>query len=407
MARPQAAPAPVTRTRHHMGVHTDQKPFADAIVVAAGSSRRMAGTDKLLADVGGRPVLRWALESMVAAPSVRGVVVVAAADRVSALSELPWLRELGARVVAGGDRRQESVAAGVRAADAEVVLVHDGARPFVAASVVEAVAAGAREHGAAIPVLPVVDSLKRVEADAIVATAPRQDLFRAQTPQGARRELLLAASEAFAAGPEDFGDEAELLARYGVGVTTVAGDPANLKLTVPADLELARTLAAGRAGAPRVGYGTDSHPFGPEMGLRLGGIEIADAPRLAGHSDGDVVLHAISDAVLGVAGLPDLGRTFPAWDPATRGISGAEILREVVKRAASAGWTAVSVDVTVLGARPKFGGTRLDAMRGAVAGLLDLHLEAVAVKASTGNLSGDEGAGRVIAATAVVSVVRR
>ncbi len=388
-------------------MHTDQRPFADAVVVAAGTSRRMAGTDKLLADLGGRPVLRWALDSMAAAPSVRDIVVVAAPDRVSALSALPWLAALRARVVAGGERRQDSVSAGVHATDAEVVLVHDGARPFVAASVVEAVAAAAREHGAAIPVLPVVDSLKRVEAGAIIATAPRQGLFRAQTPQGARRELLLAATEAFAAGPEEFGDEAELLARYGVAVATVAGDAANRKLTVPADLELARALAAGRTGAPRVGFGTDSHPFGPEMGLRLGGIELADAPRLAGHSDGDVVLHAICDALLGLAGLPDLGRTFPASDPATRSIASGDLVRQVVQRAASAGWMPASVDVTVLGARPKLGGKRLDAMREAIGGLLDVDVEAVAVKASTGNLSGDEGAGRVIAATAVVSVVRR
>jgi 2-C-methyl-D-erythritol 2,4-cyclodiphosphate synthase len=143
------------------------------------------------------------------------------------------------------------------------------------------------------------------------------------------------------------------------------------------------------------------------MGLWLGGIEIPDAPRLAGHSDGDAVLHAICDALLGVAGLSDLGRTFPASDPATRGIAGADLVREVVKQAASAGWEPVSVDATVLGARPKLGGTRLDAMREAICGLLDLNKDAVAVKASTGNLSGDEGAGRVISATAIVSVVRR
>jgi 2-C-methyl-D-erythritol 4-phosphate cytidylyltransferase/2-C-methyl-D-erythritol 2,4-cyclodiphosphate synthase len=388
-----------------MGVHTDDRPFADAVVVAAGTGSRMAGTDKLLADVGGRPVLRWALDSLASAASVRRIVVVAAPDRVPALSALPWLHALEARVVPGGQRRQDSVAAGVRAADAEVVLVHDGARPFVSASVVEAVATAAREHGAAIPVLPVVDSLKRVEAGAIVATASRHGLFRAQTPQGARRDVLLAATDALAAGPEEFGDEAELLARYGVAVTTVAGDPANMKLTVPEDLELARALAAGRTGPPRVGFGTDSHPFGPEMGLRLGGIEIADAPRLAGHSDGDAALHAICDALLGVAGLPDLGRTFPASDPATRGIAGSVLVREVMQLAAASGWMPVSVDVTLLGARPKLGAKRLDAMRDAISVLLDLDAGAVAVKASTGNLSGDEGAGRVIAATAIVSVV--
>jgi 2-C-methyl-D-erythritol 4-phosphate cytidylyltransferase/2-C-methyl-D-erythritol 2,4-cyclodiphosphate synthase len=388
-------------------MHPDQTPYADAVVVAAGSSRRMEGGDKLFADLGGRPVLRWAIDSMALAPCVRGVVVVAPADRVATLSALAWIQDVGARVVAGGARRQESVAAGLRATDAEVVLVHDGARPFVAVDVVEAVAAASREHGAAIPVLPVVDSLKRVVSGAIVATSPREGLFRAQTPQGARREHLLAAADALAAGPAEFGDEAELLARHGVAVSTVAGDPANVKLTVPADLDLARVLAAGRTGTPRVGYGTDSHPFGPEIGLHLGGIDIPEAPRLLGHSDGDVALHAISDALLGAAGLADLGRIFPASDPATRGVAGADLVREAGARVAAAGWIPASVDLTMVGARPRLGGARLDAMRNAIAGLLGLAEDAVAVKASSGNLSGDEGAGRTIGATAVVSVVRR
>jgi 2-C-methyl-D-erythritol 4-phosphate cytidylyltransferase/2-C-methyl-D-erythritol 2,4-cyclodiphosphate synthase len=399
-----AGPAP---TRHHRDVDPHEKPFADAVVVAAGASRRMGGNDKLFADLAGRPVLRWALDAMAAAASVRGIVVVAAPERVPMLSALPWLEAHGARVVAGGERRQDSVAAGVRATDAEVVLVHDGARPFVAPDVVDAVAVASREYGAAIPVLPVVDSLKRVASGLIVGIASRTDLFRAQTPQGARRDLLLAATEALASGPEEFGDEAELLARHGAAVTTVAGDPANLKLTVTADLELARTLAAGRTGVSRVGFGTDSHPFGPEMGLRLGGIELAEAPRLAGHSDGDVVLHAICDALLGAAGLPDLGRSFPANDPTTRGIAGADLVHEVMRRVAAAGRLPTSVDVTVLGARPRLGGKRLDAMREVIAGLLDMEPGSVAVKASSGNLSGDEGAGRVIAATAVVGVARR
>jgi 2-C-methyl-D-erythritol 4-phosphate cytidylyltransferase/2-C-methyl-D-erythritol 2,4-cyclodiphosphate synthase len=388
-------------------VDADQIPFAEAVVVAAGTSRRMAGADKLLADLCGRPVLRWTLDAMSSAPSVRAITLVVAPDHVPALSELRWIRALGARVVAGGERRQDSVAAGVRATEAEVVLVHDGARPFVAVDVIEAVAAASRQHGAAIPVLPVVESLKRIESGRVIENAPREGMFRAQTPQGARRDVLLAATEAFAAGPVEFGDEAELLARYGVQVTTVPGDPSNLKLTVPGDLELARATVLGRRGATRVGFGIDSHPFGPDMGLCLGGTELDEVPRLVGHSDGDVVLHAICDALLGGAALPDLGRTFPASDPATRGISGSALIREVVQRVATAGWTPVSVDVTVLGARPKLGGQRLDAMRDLIAGLLELEPGAVAVKASTGNLSGDEGAGRVIGATAVVSVARR
>ena len=322
-------------------------------------------------------------------------------------SALAWIQDLGATVVAGGARRQDSVAAGVRATQAEVVLVHDGARPFVAVDVIEAVAAASRAHGAAIPVLPVVDSLKRVASGTVVATPAREGLFRAQTPQGARREHLLAAAEALAGGPEVFGDEAELLARHGVAVSTVSGDPANLSSPFPPTSTLhARWRQAARG---CLASGTEPTPIrsGPGWDCALGGIEIADAPRLLGHSDGDVALHAISDALLGAAGLADLGRIFPASDPATRGIAGARLIRDVRQRLGGAGWVPASVDLTVVGARPRLGGARLDAMREMIAGLLGLEESAVAVKASSGNLSGDEGAGRTIAATAVVSVARR
>ena len=366
----------------------------------------MHGVDKLDQDLGGRPVLRWSIEAMLAASSVGGLVVVLPAEQIEHGTFAPWLASLGARLVPGGARRQDSVAAGVRASAAEVVLVHDGARPFVDPAVVDAVAGAARHEGAAIPVLPLVDSLKRVEGGRISGTAPRDGLYRAQTPQAARRDILAAALDLLAAGDELFGDEAELLARYGVPVATVAGDPSNLKLTVPSDLDLARALVDGRAGRFRAGAGFDSHPFGPETGLWLGGIELANAPRLAGHSDGDVALHAVCDALLGAAGLPDLGRAFPASDPATRGVAGVELVRAVLAQVERAGWRPASVDVTITGARPRLGGTRLDAMRTAIAGMLGLESGAVAVKASSGNLSGDDGAGRAMSAAAIVGLVR-
>ena len=166
----------------------------------------------------------------------------------------------------------------------------------------------------------------------ITGVTPRQHLVRAQTPQGAQRALLLAALDAHADGPETFGDEAELLGRMGVPVVTVPGETTNLKVTMADDLALARAIADGAA--PRVRYagGSDSHPFGPADGLRLGGIGIDEAPRLAGHSDGDVALHAICDALLAASGRGDLGRLFPAGDPATRGIDSRDLLREVVEQ---------------------------------------------------------------------------
>jgi 2-C-methyl-D-erythritol 4-phosphate cytidylyltransferase/2-C-methyl-D-erythritol 2,4-cyclodiphosphate synthase len=376
-------------------------PYADAVIVAAGVGLRMGGIDKSALEVGGRPMLRWAVDAMRAARSVRRIVVVTAADRVASVRALSWLAP-EVVVVPGGARRQESVAAGVRATDAEVVLVHDVARPLASPALADRVAEAAAAHGAAIPVLAVPDSLKRVDGGVVSGSLDRAGVARAQTPQGARRALLLPALEALADGSETFGDEAEVLARHGIAVRTVPGEPGALKVTDPADLPVVEAFA--RSAAPRHGWGVDSHPFGPTDGLRLGAIEIAEAPRLHGHSDGDVVLHALCDALLGAARMGDLGRLFPAGERRTRGIDSRELVREVVVRLAAAGLRPVRADIAIRGARPRLGGGRLDGMAHAIAGLLGVEPDAVALSAATGNLSGDEGAGRVISATALVEV---
>jgi 2-C-methyl-D-erythritol 4-phosphate cytidylyltransferase/2-C-methyl-D-erythritol 2,4-cyclodiphosphate synthase len=267
---------------------------------------------------------------------------------------------------------------------------------------VAAVAHAVLDTGAALPVLPVADTLKRVGEGLVLETVDRSTLAAAQTPQGARRSLLLQAWAAFPPdGPREFTDEAALLEACTIPVHAIPGEPANLKVTLPDDLQrVEQALAPAHA---RIGFGHDSHPFGPGTGLRLGGIEIAGAPRLAGHSDGDVVLHAVADALLGAAGLGDLGRLFPADARTPRGVASTELLAEVVRRLAGAGLRPGSVDIVVIGARPKLG-ARLDLMRGAIARLLGVDEAAVNVKASTGNLAGDEGAGRSISARAVASV---
>ena len=384
---------------------------ADVVVVAAGASRRMGGLDKLMAPVAGRPLLAWTLEAVAASPVVGLLVLVTAPDRVAEVTAAGWLPARVDAVVAGGATRQASVAAGVRHLEAldpgrpdRPVLVHDGARPLVSERLVSAVAAAVAAHGAAVPVLPVAETLKRVADGRVLDTVDRSTLAAAQTPQGVRRGLLLDAWLAYPPdGPREFTDEAALLEACRIPVHAIPGEAANLKVTLPDDLR--RVEQALAPAAPRVGFGHDSHPFGPGEPLRLGGIEIAGAPRLAGHSDGDVVLHAVADALLGAAGLGDLGRLFPADARTPRGIDSAALLREVGARLAEAGLAPASVDVTVIGARPRLG-ARLDAMRGAVAGLLGLDPGAVSVKASSGNLSGDEGAGRSISARAVATVGR-
>jgi len=380
--------------------------YADAIIVAAGSSRRMGGEDKSDASIEGRPALRWAIDAMRGATSVRRVIVVTAADRMHDLQQQAWIQDAAVTVVVGGPRRQDSVASGVRVADGAVVLVHDAARPLATSGLIDRVAEAAAMHGAAIPVLPVIDSLKEVTDGLVTSAADRSRLFRAQTPQGARRELLTAAIDAFADGPDLFGDEQELLARHGVPVVTVPGESAALKITEPLDLDIVRAIAHGPLTRPiRYAWGTDSHPFGSLDGLRLAGLDIPEAPRLHGHSDGDAALHAVCDGLLAAARMGDLGRLFPATDAGTRDIDSRELLRHVVVRVGQAGLQPASLDLTIIGARPRLGSARLERMRAILADLLGTDEAGVAVQASTGNLSGDEGAGRTISATALVGVV--
>ncbi len=374
----------------------------------------MAGLDKLEVDFGGRPLLARALEAIAAARTVERIVLVARPERVEAVAAAPWLPPRTVAVVPGGSRRQESVAAGVAAlerldgddpgAGERIVLVHDGARPFVPPALVDAVARAAAVHGAAIPVVPVADTVKRVRDGVIVETVDRSDLAVAQTPQGVRRELLAAAYRRYPpSGARTWTDEAALLEAARIPVHAVPGDPRNRKLTVPADLDWAAAELRAERAAPcrhRIGLGADRHPFGPGAPLVLGGVTIEGAPRLHGHSDGDVALHAVADAFLGAAGLGDLGRLFPAGPATPPGIASTDLLAEVVGRVGRAGLRPRWIDLTIVGRRPWLG-PHLEAMRAVIAATCGLPTDGVSVKASTGNLDGMEGAGRGISALAV------
>ena len=274
----------------------------------------MGGSDKLATDIGGRPLLAWTLAAVAATSAVRRIVVVTTSERRAAIETADWLPAAVTDVVTGGGRRQESVHAGFLALepgatdDDGVVLVHDGARPLVEASLIEAVidatAATARRSRSCRSPRP---SSGSISMGLVGTTVDRTGLGAAQTPQGVRRDVLREAFRRFPPSePATFTDEASLLEAWSIAVHVVSGDPGNLKVTLPGDLGRAAAVL-GRARERRTGIGHDSHPFGPDMGLRLGGIEIAAAPRLAGHSDGDVALHAIADALLGATGQGDLG----------------------------------------------------------------------------------------------------
>ena len=388
---------------------------ADAIVVAAGASARMGGTDKLLARIGGRPLLAHTLAALQAAPQVSSIVVVTSEERRRELEDGPWLpTSESVTFVDGGERRQDSVRSGFDALEravpdtsgGRVVLVHDGARPVVSAALITAVIEATAVHGAAIPVVPVAETLKRIEGDLIAATVDRSGLAAAQTPQGVRRGILRTALASDEARQGTWTDEAALLEACRIPVRVVPGDPANLKVTVPADLARAESLLTGSDPTRRTGIGHDAHPFGPGEPLRLGGVDIPGAPRLHGHSDGDVVLHALADALLGAAGLGDLGRIFPADASTPAGIDSRSLLASVVSRLADDGWRAAGVDLTIVAARPRLGG-HLEAIRASIARDLRLATDVVNIKASTGNLDGSEGAGRSISTLALATIEAR
>lgn len=223
-------------------------PYADAVVLAAGTSERMGGVDKLMMSIAGIPLVAWTLRSVAAATSVRRIIVVARPDRVDELAETSYVRALEAVVVPGGPRRQDSVANGVDEATAPVVLIHDGARPLVTPELVDRVAAGAWESGAAVPIVAVPESMREVVDGQIVRTVDRTRLYRSQTPHGARLELL---RRAYAIqdprGPETFIDETTLVQSAGITVATVPGEAQNLKVTLRGDEELAIALLGARA----------------------------------------------------------------------------------------------------------------------------------------------------------------
>ncbi len=405
-----APAAEAARSGEAAAIELTARPAADVIVVAAGRSTRMGGTDKLEAPIGGRPLLAWTLEALTRAAGLERIVVVTAPDRVDELLTREWLPASVVAVVAGGRRRQDSVAAGFAALESlapagaeRVVLVHDGARPLVSAELVARVTAATVMHGAAIPVVPVAETVKRVTDGWIEATVDRTSLALAQTPQGVQRGLLRRAYRLHPPeGPDDWTDEAALLEACRIPVHVVPGETSNLKVTLVEDLVRAEAALLGRA-RQRVGQGADSHPFGPGAPLILGGIAIPGAPRLHGHSDGDVALHAIANALLGAASLGDLGRLAPAGPETPPGIASRELLGAVLERLEEAGWRPVSIDLTIVGARPRLLGW-LEPMHGAIAELTGLTAENVSVKASSGNLAGMEGAGRGLSAHAIAVI---
>jgi 2-C-methyl-D-erythritol 4-phosphate cytidylyltransferase/2-C-methyl-D-erythritol 2,4-cyclodiphosphate synthase len=374
-----------------------------AIIVAAGRGERLGGDQpKQLVDLGGRTLLQRSVAAFDAHPAVDAIVVVLPAEIVDEGASHVGVTARPCRYVAGGVRRQDSVRLGLAAVgpDADLVLVHDAARPFVTRELIDRVIARARADGAAVPALRAQDTLKRVHrgTDIVAETVPREDVWLAQTPQGFRRRVLDAAVALGAT--VDATDEGMLAERAGLPVGLVAGDPRNLKITTADDLARAR---AAIVGTTRVGTGYDLHRLVEGRPLILAGVAIPSERGPLGHSDGDVVAHALIDAILGAAALGDIGGHFPDSDPRWKGAAGLDLLGRAVVLVGNAGWSIANADVTVILERPKLA-PHVGEIRAALAQALAVRPDQVSVKGKTNEGLDAAGRGEAIVAHAVALV---
>ena len=371
--------------------------------MAAGSGSRFgAALPKQFLPLLGRPVLRHAAEALLREGGVDALLPVCAPEAMAEVAAL--LKGLPALPpVAGGATRQASVQAGLRALAAdppEVVLVHDAARPVVPSGTVAALRAALALHAGAIPAQPVSDTLKRAEAGMILATVPRAGLFRAQTPQAFRFAPLLAAHEAASA---EATDDAELLERAGLAVALVAGAESNVKITWPEDLARVEAAMLARM-MPRTGTGFDVHRLVEGRPMVLCGVTIPSPLGLDGHSDADVGIHALCDAIYGALAEGDIGRWFPPSEDQWKDADSARFLVHAAGRIAARGGVLANADVTLICERPKIT-PHAPAMRARLATLLDVSVERISVKATTTERLGFAGRGEGIAAQAAVSVL--
>lgn len=377
------------------------------VVVAAGSGTRLGHDEpKAFVELHGVSILEHALRGVFGATSPAQVVVVAPPSRLARARAIAE-RAAGAAsgyltVVPGAETRQGSVAAGLAAlADSvEAVLVHDAARPLAPSTLVDRVAHAVLAGGGCgvIPALPVVDTVKRVAGERVEATVDRSDLVHVQTPQGFPRAALVAA---YAAASEEHTDDAALFAAVGGEVATVPGEPRAFKITTPWDLGRAeRMLDAGAR--VRTGLGIDVHAYDDAVPLWLGGVYFPDEPGLAGHSDGDAVIHAICDALLSAAGLGDIGSRFGSAEPRYAGAASAVFLRETLALVEGAGYRVGNVAVQVVAARPRLAGRRseLEAHLGELVGA------PVSVAATTSDGLGFSGRGEGLLAVATALLTR-
>lgn len=384
-----------------------------AIIAAGGRGHRLgAAVPKQLVELGGRSLLQRSIDAFAASGRVAEIVAVVPDDLLDEMRERLHAAATPLRVVAGGVRRQDSVANGFEAvADrADLIVVHDAARPFVSPALIARTLDAAQEAGAAVAALASRDTVKRATPGAgpplVAATLPRETIYFAQTPQAFRRDVLRDAIALGRSGVEAT-DEAALAERAGHPVRLVDGDPRNIKITTDEDLALARRLVdPGETVDARVGTGYDLHRLVEGRPLVLGGVTVPFSKGLAGHSDADALCHAVTDAILGAANAGDIGRHFPDGDARWKDASSLDLLRRAAAIIREAGFTVASVDAVVIAEKPRLV-RHTAAMTRNLADAIGIEPARVSVKGKTNEGVGELGRGEAIAVHAVAMVVKQ
>ena len=387
--------------------------LVSVIIAAAGRGTRLPGEEpKQFRLLGDRPVLAWSVAAFASTPGVAELIAGVAAEDAGRVRSIlaEWAPGLEIKVVTGGDERQETVRRCLEAVSAlsEVVVIHDAARPFVGLDLIRRTIAAAQKVGAASAAIPPADTVKLIDDDApgCGRNLPRARLWSIQTPQAFRAEIIREAHLRAAAEGFIGSDDTALVERLGQKVEMVMGSPLNFKITTPVDLRLAQAAAErtdADAGAVRVGQGFDAHRLVEGRRLVLGGVEIGHPRGLLGHSDADVLAHAITDAVLGAAAMGDIGTHFPPGAPEWKDADSLELLKKAVALAAERGWRVASVDATIIAEAPRLLPFVAE-MRKRLAAALGCPLDGVSVKAKTTEGMGFTGRGEGIAAMAVATL---
>lgn len=379
-----------------------------AIIAAGGAGRRLgADVPKQLIDIGGGSMLQHAVRAFLTHPRISEVIVALPAALEHDLAALAPDRASALHRVAGGLRRQDSVANALDRVpgSSDVVLIHDAARPFVTAALIDRTIEAAAAHGAAIAAMVSRDTVKRVEQHVVRETIPRDTIYLAQTPQAFRRHVL-AAAVALGRSGVDATDEAALAERAGYEVHVVEGDSGNVKITTEDDLRAARQRIGGRARTGRAGTGYDLHRLVEGRPLILAGVTIPSERGALGHSDADVLCHAATDAILGAAGLGDIGRHFPDTDPRWKDAASLVLLEQAAAMVRDAGYEVGNLDVTVILERPKIK-DYVDDMRERMARAIGTDPSRVSVKGKTNEGVDAVGRGEAIAAHAIALIRTR